>query len=511
MGYMNHTQPLEHFLMKPNATLSPISLRYIAALRGNKPKKTGTEFTYAEIACAAPEKLICLAASNPEGRFYGFVANDAARRNAETLATQRGTFNIIFMTGSPSEILARLNNGSSLPPMLDYLCCDENSAGLNAAERAALFDLAQKRLNPSGLFVTCYRAYDREDGALRFLIQELAPEMNEAQKQEFLQEIKTLGATYLAKHPDIAAKLDKAIATKAPQDFFALFGGEKVTSGAFDTLIAASTHDMSYGGDAHLAFNYVELAVPQAAQDLIVSCRTHPFYEPIKDLALDRSMRTDIWVKEPAQKSAATAELFGGFAYGLTVSREQIPATYQAQGKTIDLSGALYTKIIDLMTVLPLGVGDVMSHPAGLGEQPAKILEVLQVLVACGLALPMRGALTSTNVGTTAKPRLVGSFNRFLDKTSLSDTDVMFASQVAGCGVTLPARDAFVIQALNRGGLNNSVSALMPELRRIANTSTSLSIFNAKEPTAEMAHAMILDIVGESLPQWYAYALLEAA
>ncbi|MDR3423571.1 MAG: methyltransferase regulatory domain-containing protein [Alphaproteobacteria bacterium] len=497
--------------MKPHSTFSPISLRYIAALRGNKPKKTGAEFTYADLVCAAPEKLICLAASNPEGRFYGFVADDTARRAAENIATQRGTFNIIFMTGSPSEALARLDNGSSLPPMLDYLCCDESAAVLSTDERKALFTLAQKRLNPGGLFVTSYRAYDREDGALRFLVQELTPEMNAAQKQEFLSEIKQLGARYLARRPDLADALDKAIADKNPQAFFALFDGASAVSTTFNTLVAARTHGLSYAGDATLVSNYVELAVPAQAQDLVVSCRAHPLYEPIKDLALDRAARSDIWIKEPVSTSASAAELFGGFAYGLVVPAEQVPPAFAAQGKVIDLSGELYAKIISLMSITPLGVGDILAHPAGQGEKPEKILEALQVLVACGFAIPMRGAMTLTNKSNINQPRLVGSFNRFLDRTALSDQDVLFASQVVGCGVALSARDAFVIQAVNRGGLDNSVSALMPELRRIANTQTSLSIIRAEEPTAEIAHSLILDIVGKSLPQWYAYALLEAA
>ena len=511
MGYISHPQHLESNFMKPNATFSPVSLRYIATLRGNKPKKTGTEFTYAEIACAAPEKLICLAASNPEGRFYGFVADDTARRSAEMQATQRGTFNVIFMTGAPSEILARLKNGSSLPPMLDYLCCDESAKALTAAERAALFELAQQRLNAGGLFTTSYRAYDQKDGAMRFLVNELAPEMNEAQQQGFLNELKQLGTKHLAGDLALADKLDKAIIDKTPQKFFALFDGTPAKSATFDTLVAAAMHGMSYAGDACLALNYVELAVPANAQNLVISCRAHPLYEPIKDLALDRTLRSDIWVKEPAQKSASPAELFGGFAYGLAVPRDQIRAAFAAQGKVIDLSGPLYIKILDLMATMPLGVGDILAHPEGKNENPDKIIEALQVLVACGVAMPMRGALTTTNSSDISQPRLVGSFNRYLDKTCLSDQDVLFASQVAGYGIAIPAREAFVIQALNRGGLNESVTALMPELRRIANTPASMSIIKAQEPTAELAHALILNVAGEYLPQWYAYALLEAA
>jgi|GEM_PF-748073 hypothetical protein len=511
MNMFNRFSCTQGLTMKTQSTFSPISLRYIAALRGNKPKKTGVEFAYAEAACKTPENLICLAASNPEGRFYGLMSDDAARSKAEEEALQRGTFNVIFLTGSPSEALARLAKGSSLPPMLDYLCCDESQEPLSASERAALFDLAQKRLNPGGLFVTSYRAHDREDGALRFLVQELAPEMDAEQKQDFLSEIQKLGSSYLVKHSDMVKVLEKAIAKRTPQTFFSHFDGASATSKTFDTMVAAGSHGFAYAGDATLASNYVELAIPKEAQDLIVSCRKNPLYEVIKDLALDRVVRSDIWIKTPSEQSALPADLFGGFAYGIVLPREQIPLSYAAKGKTLDLSGPLYAKVLDLMSVMPVGVGDVLSHASGRNESPEKILEVFQILVACGFASPMRGTLTANTDYSVSQPRLVGSFNRFLDKTNLTDQDVLFSSQVAGCGVVLPAREAFVMQAINRAGLGDSVTALMPELRRIAHTPAALSVIKTEEPSAEIAHAMILDIVGKSLPQWYAYALLEAA
>jgi hypothetical protein len=493
--------------MKPLSTFSPVSLRYIAALRGNRPKPVGKEFTYAQAACADPENLICLAASNPEGRFYGLVADEAARRGAETAAVQRGVFNTVFLVGKPSEILARIANGASLPPMLDFLCCDESTGPLDAAERTALFDLAEKRLIPGGQFVTSYQAYANRDGALRFLVSELAPEMNADQKQEFLTELKRLGTTFLSAHPDVAAKLNDAIAKGAPESFYAAYPAPS-SSGAFDTLLAMGSRGLAYAGDANLLSNYVELAVPTEAQALVVSCRDHFLFEPIKDLALDRTLRTDIWVKTPVT-GGNTAELFGGFAYGITMAREDVPSVFAARGKAIDLSSPLYVKLIDLMTLLPIGIGDFLNHPSGAGESAAKVVEALQILVACGIATPMRGQRTPMHNENVAQPRFVGSFNRYLDKTALSGADVCLASQVMGCGITVSGREALVMQALNRAGLNDSVSALMPELRRLA-TSGGVSPVKG-DPTAEGAQALVRNVVSKSLPQWFAYAILEAA
>jgi hypothetical protein len=511
MGNIDKPTRLRSLTMKPQPMFSPTQLRYIAALRGNKLKRAGTEFTYAEMACRDPQKLVCLAASNPEGRFYGFVADDATRRTSEEMAAQHGTFNVVFMMGMPSAILARIANGSSLPPMLDFLCCDESTAPLPTSERDALYELADKRLKEGGLLTRSYRISETAEGPLKFIIRELAPEMNEAQKLEFLTEIKQLGVLHLAKNPTLDAKLDHAIETKNAKEFFAQFDAGTATSETFATMVAMGSRHMTYAGDATLAANYVELSLPTAAQDIVVKCRENLLYEPIKDFALNRTVRSDIWIKGTQERSTIAAELFGGFAYGVTLAREDVPTSFAAYGKKIDLSAPLYAKLIDLMVTMPAGVGDFLAHPSGKGEKPENVIEALKVLVACGIAHPMRGLLTHAANKAVTQPRLVGSFNRFLDKTNLDGDDVWFASPALGYAIAVPAREAFVMQALNRAGLANSVSALMPELRRIANTTAGQLILQSGEPTTEFAQALVRDVVSKSLPQWYAYALLEAA
>ena len=492
--------------MKPTSLFSPVMLRYVAALRGHKPKKTGTEFSYGEMNCQDTENLICLAASNPEGRFYGFVAHEQARQSGEAQAAQRGIFNTVFVVGSATQIAERVRSGSTIPPMLDYLCCDESATALSDADRASLYELADKRLNPGGLFVSRYRAYDNEEGALRFLTRELAPEMNDEQKKEFLTELKRLGSRLLSRRADLASRLNDAIVKAAPDAFFASLGEGAAPSRAFDTLVAMGSRGLAYAGDANLTSNYVELVVPVEAQPLVVGCRNHVLYEPIKDLALDRTVRNDIWVRSPFDMSAEPAQLFGGFAYGITMPRNSVPPAIAAQGKAIDLSSPLYTKLIDLMTLLPLGIGDFLSHDSGKGEDPSQIMEALQVLVACGIAAPMRGKLAPTRTGNMTQPRFVGSFNRFVDKTAVGGGDVLLASPIMGCGVAVSAREALVMQALNRAGLSNSVSALLPELRRLAGTAAAQG-----EATSDEAVKMVRDVVDQALPQWYAYGLLEAA
>ncbi len=63
-------------------TFSPAPLSYMAALRGIKPRAAGSSFSYAVVNCTTPNLLMALAASNPEGQFYGFMSDVETCREA---------------------------------------------------------------------------------------------------------------------------------------------------------------------------------------------------------------------------------------------------------------------------------------------------------------------------------------------------------------------------------------------------------------------------------------------
>jgi hypothetical protein len=259
-------------------------------------------------------------------------------------------------------------------------------------------------------------------------------------------------------------------------------------------------------GDSTIATNYMDLAIPPEAQKVIITCAENHLYEPMKDFALNRSVRSDIWCREGVVRSEDPAQLFGGFAYGI-IAGESLPLEFKAQGKTIDLSSPLYQKLTKLMAMMPISIGDFLSHPEGKDFAPLEIVGAVQILVACGIAQPMRGMYQATNVSTIMQPRFAGPFNRAQGHAEVSE-EVCLASPALGGAVSVSAQEALVMQALDRAGLANSVSALLPELKRLAASENGMRM---AAPTAETAHLMVEDIVSRSIVQWYAYGLLEAA
>jgi hypothetical protein len=478
------------------ANLSPTHLSYVAALRGIVAHAPRTAFAYAQVGCSDTEAFLCLAASNPEGRFFAVVDSDRCAK-AQKQATARRVSNVSFLAST--EVLREL----------DYLVCDSSDTSMSRDHLAAL---AGKSLREGGLLAYRYRAYPNADETLRFVTNEFAPEMSVDQSKTFLYELKALGSKYFETHPIAAAALDKAIAQSVPDLFFSTCEhGGKATSGAFETLIAMGPHGLAYVGDANIRENYMDIVAPTSSHEILAECQTNLLYEPIKDFVIQRLERCDIWCRLPVQKSENLSDLFNNFTFGVTISKTRVPEQVATYGKTIVLKTPLYQNLIDMMSVTPICVGDFLHDARGEGVMPEDAVAAVQMLVALGIAVPMRSSYQGQQNAVLSYPKWETGFNKYLNESLVTTPEILLASPVVGSAIRLPARDALVIQAINRAGMKDSVSALMPELKRIANDpALAARVMDTAEPTPEAARNMIVDVLNHSMIQLYSYGVLAA-
>lgn len=487
--------------------LDPVSLNYVAALRGLCPRKPGCSFTYAFLNPPDPDCLIGMAAGNPEGRFFGILSDKGRIAAANEQAQWRQTGNITFLTGTS----APLTLPESLPP-LDYCVWDERREALDSAAREPLFTCAEKALKPGGLLVGLYSACHDTGETLRFLIREFEPEMNKNEALELLDDLRSLGDHFFAENPAFLEELERTRAGHDSEAFFKFCrdsGAAK--SGTFDVMAGLLPRHFAFAGDAAISANYMDLSVPESAHAILESCRDHLLYEPIKDFAMNRHTRHDIWCRLPAEQSTNPADLFGFFTFGILQAREEIPETVHVSGKPFDLRPPLMKNMIDLMTSLPMSIGDFLQHPLGAGVKPGEAIGAIQLLVAIGIARPMREHHQSQGSIELARLKWATPYNRYLNETPITTPRVLLASEVVGGTINVPARDALVIQALNRVGLAHTPGAVLMELQRLANDpAVAATIMDLAEPTEALAEEMTEDVIRRSMIQWYAYGLLAA-
>src|SRR5262249_36787146 len=215
---------------------------------------------------------------------------------------------------------------------------------------------------------------------------------------------------------------------------------------------AFSGRDFTFIGSGNIAGNYMELSTPEGAHGPLSARRMHPLYEAIKDLASHHSERIDLWAREPLQRSDNLVALFGGFTFGTTEPPERVARTVTFQGKSFSFVGPLYDGILSLAMVMPVTIGDLVHHETLKDIDSLTILNTVQLAVACGLLQPMRASFDG---GVDMEnPKLLGSYNQSLRNSELDLQDYAFASTVVGRPVFFSGMNALVLQALDKGGMN---------------------------------------------------------
>lgn len=497
--------------MKQHLDLGPVELAYAAALRGVLPRQANAPFRYVRCGAMDVQEMLSLAASNPEGEFL-FVLPDVAQAGAaQARANVLRLPNLAFLGMSLSELRAALTNGTQRIAPADYLCINCMTADVPHQEALAL---AEPLTAPGGLFVCRYAPFAAPEDGLRFMAAEFTPELPLEQHAEFLHELKQLGQNYFAQHPRQAMELNQALAAQQPQNFLhPLTEGVKPESATLKTVVALAAHRFAYVGDAEVSANYLEMMIPPASQDMLYGLREHLLYEIIKDYATARVCRTDIWVKPPARLTDNLAALFGGFYYGLTDVGQALPDTLDINGQQIDLKTPLVARLLGLMRVMPVTIGDFLAHETGQAFKPTEVVMAVQILVACGLIAPMRGSFGGLGQADQHNPRLLGQYNQQLRGMVIDGVSALLASSVAGRPLRLGLQEALVLQAVDRAGFAESASALLPELVRIAGSRAQAPlIFGTGEDVApDFAENLIRDICTTHMLGWYALGILDAA
>lgn len=103
----------------------PITLSYVMALRGVKPRLPGEGFTYAELGCGTGERIVLFAACNPEGVFFGFDTSIDKLNIAAQAAEELGVKNITFSQASASDLKEAVDGGINASKSFDYLIYNE--------------------------------------------------------------------------------------------------------------------------------------------------------------------------------------------------------------------------------------------------------------------------------------------------------------------------------------------------------------------------------------------------
>ena len=152
--------------------LSPAHLNLVCSLAGVTPPQLTQGFDYCELGCGQGLTTTLLAASFPQGRFWGVDFNPTHIGLAQKFAHNAGIDNLTFLDASFEEIL----EWDDLP-MFDYITLHGIYSWISRTQQQNLVRFIHRCLKPGGVVYNSYNAKPGKTNLepVRRLFKELTP------------------------------------------------------------------------------------------------------------------------------------------------------------------------------------------------------------------------------------------------------------------------------------------------------------------------------------------------
>ena len=373
--------------------LGPAYLSFAARLQGEPAPDPARPFTYAELGCGQGVGTAILAAANPHARFVGIDLLPAHIANARDLAEAAGLANVAFHEAGFDEAAAWPDGAL---PAFDYVTLHGIYAWISEANRQAVVRFLARWLKPGGLVYVSYNAMPGWAGLqpLQRLLREHAarhPDRSDRQIEAglgFVQRLREAGLAYFDRHPAATSKLDgmgepASEAAYLAHEYLNTAAQPLYASDVADELAAAK---LAYVGSADLIENYDALSLPEPARQALAESADPAFRELIRDYAVNRQFRRDIFVKgsRPGTGAQQDAALLDTALVPLR-ARSAMTANFTTHLGEMAGRTQVYRPLMDRLARGRATLGELTEAT---GVEPAACIQACAVLTATGQVHP---------------------------------------------------------------------------------------------------------------------------
>jgi len=432
--------------------MSPWFMDYLAAVHGFPRPDLAAGFSYCELGCGTGLSLIIHAAANPGGHFYGVDLNhDHIQRATQTAAAGK-VGNVTFLEEDFTHLLER-----DLPKF-DVIALHGVYSWVSPAIRREILSFIGHRLQPWGKVYISYNALPgwAQQAPIRHLLAEHVDGMpgttleKVAKGLDHLRMLRDAGAPSVHASPQIKALVDH-ILTADPRyvahEYFTAYWEPftfKQVSGDMGRL------GLNFLGCLPIAMNYGGFCLPQGVKGFFDGLRTREAFETEKDKVLNTVFRRDVFCLGKHQPPNGNGERMQGVTLGSFRTRADFTFKFEVKGNAINLDGAIFPLLADLLADNAMPVQELMGHRSLAAYSPDEIREGLECLVASGQVLPYAP-------GPVPPPDGLSPLNRHLLERDLAESQtVALACPAAGTGVTLAQVDALVLYGIHEAGLDGA-------------------------------------------------------
>lgn len=416
--------------------LAPAFLNYVCVTNGVEGLKDGKRLRYCELGCGRGYGTTLLAAANPDIEFVGIDFNPTHIAEARALASECGIANIRFVETSFADAAA------SKDPELgefDIVALHGVYIWVEPRVRRDIVDFIRGKLVPGGI---SYVSYNTRPGwsviePIQHLLKEYG-DRNTGDSLARLQNARTAllalaksSAGYVTQNPAVKARIEAIGAQDLnylAHEFFHEHWTPIYVTDAFRDFAEAK---LTYVGSANVTENRLTFSVPQDMMALVSAAPDMPLREQLKDYAINKQFRRDVYVKGPMRLTGPQLRQKWSrlVFYRATVLRE-LPEVWRIPAGEARLKPELVQAVLATMEAGSATGAAILDSVKAANFSEDDALSVLEILVASGQVLP--GRPDQASISQDASRRLN---NAVLEKALADDTHRFLAAPTLGSAI----------------------------------------------------------------------------
>ena len=446
--------------------MSPVAMRYVAALNGIIPPQTADGFRFLELGCGLGRCLTTLAAAHPRGEFVGVDLNpDHTAAVARDIAAGE--------LGNARVITADFGHLPDDLGVFDFIALHGVYSWVAPSVRDEILATARARLAPGGLLLVSYNAMPgwAHLQPIRGILRQYAALRTGDSGQRvrdalaYVVFMRDKHAKYFEDNPRAAAYVD-ALVQQDPRYLVHEYMNEHWTSFYFAEVAGAFGQEgLSFVGSLPVFTNFWDLCVRPEFQELFRTTTNRLVTEAHKDFCANTAFRWDIYSKSPRMLKDVNDRLREVDDLHFRVTRAGITLPYQANlgVVTSTVQGPLYQALLELLTGRSLRLSEIVAAETLRGTLPADIVRAVDAGVAMGLFDITAGQMGEAPATLSARVTIAHPFNKaVLAADSLGGRSLALASTLSGTGHSLGDLDAAILHELverGRDGLASRIAA----------------------------------------------------
>jgi SAM-dependent methyltransferase len=426
-------------------SLAPAWLDHVAIVSGFIPPARDAGFAFCELGCGQGMTTAILAATHPDGHFYGIDVMPSHIEHARRFATEGTIVNIDFHTADFATAA-----GMDLPGF-DYIVAHGVYSWVNAESKAALRAFIDRHLKPGGLVYISYNAIPGRATDLPFqrLMRALGSTFSGESMSRFTAAATIVDRLADLKPPALAASSFLHRLRKNKKRSAEAYLVHELMSENWEALCVTqvraemATIGLAPVGSATLVQNFDSLVLGRDARKVLAAISDSNVRELARDFLISQSFRCDVFVRagrrlnedERYQRLRATT-------FALARPRRAIKYSMATPAGRLRYGNAAARAIVSVLSAGPASLAEITAKSTLAGQD---LLANVLVLCAADAVWPVESRRLSVLSVNEAILRRLGGSEEFL-------------YLALPCGTALAIDD--VVLRLLRGGRTTSAGKL---------------------------------------------------